>query len=275
MTDILVVEDDRNARAALTKALGREGHRVTAAGSLAEAEEALTKGAFDLALCDVVLPDGDGLDLVSRIRATEALVIVMTAHGTVDRAVRAMKDGAADFIEKPIHLEKLRLLIERSFGHRRLVDENRRLKKALENRYRFQNIIGSSPAMQEVFQVVEQVAPTRATVLILGESGTGKELIANALHYNSDRARGPLVKVNCAALTETLLESELFGHEKGAFTGAVQRRKGRFEVADGGTLFLDEVADIPSPTQVKLLRVLQEHTFERVGGNDPIRVNVR
>jgi DNA-binding NtrC family response regulator len=203
------------------------------------------------------------------------VVVVMTAYATVDRAVRAMKEGADDFLEKPLLLDKLRIIIERSLGHRRIRDENLRLRKALKNRYGFDNIIGSSPAMQEVFQVVEQVAPTRATVLILGESGTGKELIANAIHYRSDRAKGPLVKVNCAALTETLLESELFGHEKGAFTGAVQRRKGRFEIADGGTLFLDEVAEIPPTTQVKLLRVLQEQSFERVGGNETLQVDVR
>ncbi len=275
MTEILVVEDDRNAREALKKALRNDGHKTRTAASFAEGSKALEEASFDLVLCDVVLPDGDGLDLIGRARKSGAQVIVMTAFGTVDRAVRAMKEGAQDFLEKPIHLDKLRVVIDRALGHRRLLEENVRLREALKKRYRFDSIIGDSPAMQEVFQVVEQVAPTQATVLLLGESGTGKELIANAIHFNSKRARGPLVKVNCAALTETLLESELFGHEKGAFTGALQRRKGRFEIADGGSLFLDEVAEIPHPTQVKLLRVLQEHAFERVGGNETIHVDVR
>ena len=275
MSDVLVVEDDRNAREALRKALTRDGHRVAAVSTRAEALAALEQNPPDLALCDVVLPDGDGLDLVKRLRESGAVVVVMTAFATIDRAVRAIKEGADDFLEKPILLDKLRIILDRALGSRRLHDENARLQRALKERYRFDNIIGSSPAMQEIFQVVEQVAPTRATVLILGESGTGKELIANAIHHGSDRAKGPLVKVNCAALTETLLESELFGHEKGSFTGAAQRRKGRFEIADGGTLFLDEIGEIPPPTQVKLLRVLQEQAFERVGGNETLRVDVR
>ncbi|MHC5038593.1 MAG: sigma-54-dependent transcriptional regulator [Planctomycetota bacterium] len=275
MAEVLVVEDDRNAREALRKALTKDGHKVKPAGSMAEAFAAMEGDEFDLALCDVILPDGDGLDLIAKLRKAGTLVIVMSAYGTIDRAVRAMKEGAEDFLEKPIHLEKLRILIERAIGHRRLKKENVRLQQALKTRYKFDNIIGSSPVMQEVFQVVEQVAPTRATVLLLGESGTGKELFANAIHYRSNRSEGPLVKVNCAALTETLLESELFGHERGAFTGAVQRRKGRFEIAHGGTMFLDEVAEIPPPTQVKLLRVLQEQAFERVGGNETIKVDVR
>ncbi len=277
MGDMLVIEDDRNARIGLKRAFEKEGFKVDAAASAAEAMAFIESGLYDAVLSDIVLPDGDGLELLKTVKESspDTIVVMMTAFGSVKRAVKAMKIGAYDFIEKPVDLEKLRLVIRRAISERSVREENVRLKRELKKQYRFDNIVGQSEAMQKVYRLVEQVAPTKATVLILGESGTGKELVANALHYNSQRADGPFIKVNCASLTETLLESELFGHEKGSFTGAFSQRKGRFELANGGTLFIDELSEIPRTTQVKLLRVLQEHEFERVGGNETIPVDVR
>jgi DNA-binding NtrC family response regulator len=277
MKELLIIEDDRNARRGLVRAFEKAGYTVVQAATAQEALKALKEKRFDVVLSDIVLPDGDGLELLKTVKesAPDTVVVMMTAFGNVRRAVKAMKVGAYDFIEKPVDLEKLRLVVKRALSERSVREENVLLKSRLRDRYRFDNIIGTSPAIQKVFGMIEQVGPTRATVLLTGESGTGKELIANAIHYNSLRAKGPLVKVNCASLTQTLLESELFGHEKGSFTGAVSRRLGRFEIADKGTLFLDELSEIPRITQVKLLRVLQEHEFERVGGNETIKVDVR
>ncbi len=277
MAAVLIVEDDRNARAALAKALEMEGHEVALAGSAEEALRLLREREIGVVLSDVVMPGMDGIALLERIKGErpETVVVMMTAYGTVERAVSAMKLGAYDFLEKPLKLELVRPVVARALERHGLAAENRRLREELREKYHFRHLVGSTPPMQEIFQVVAQVAPSKASVLILGESGTGKELIANAIHYESPRSGGPFVKVNCAALSETLLESELFGHEKGAFTGAIARRKGRFEAAHAGTLFLDEIAEISPGTQVKLLRVLQEHAFERVGGNETIRVDVR
>ncbi|MCI0340561.1 MAG: sigma-54 dependent transcriptional regulator [Planctomycetales bacterium] len=277
MSLVLIVEDDRNARAALAKGLEKEGHDVIGAGTSEEALRLLREQDVGLVLSDVVMPGMDGMALLERVKADrpETVVVLMTAYGTIEKAVAAMKLGAYDFLQKPLDLEKVRPVVARALERHGLAAENRRLREELREKYRFRHLVGSAPPMQEIFQVVAQVAPSKASVLILGESGTGKELIANAIHYESPRSGGPFVKVNCAALSETLLESELFGHEKGAFTGAIARRKGRFEAAHGGTLFLDEIAEISAATQVKLLRVLQEHAFERVGGNETIRVDVR
>ena len=219
----------------------------------------------------------DGVELLQKLRELDpdTAVIVTTAFGAVDTAVAAMRAGAVDYLTKPINVDELLLVIERALEQSRLRRETHELRTQLAERYRFDNVIGSSPKMQQVFKVVAQVAPSRATVLLSGESGTGKELIAAAVHHRSPRNDGPFVKLHCAALAESLLESELFGHERGAFTGAERRREGRFEQANGGTLFLDEIGDISAATQVKLLRVLQEHEFERVGGNQTIRVDVR
>jgi DNA-binding NtrC family response regulator len=219
----------------------------------------------------------DGIDLMrkTRERDPERVVVVMTAYGAVDTAVAAMREGAADYLTKPINVDELSLVIERALERRRLRAEAGQLRERLSQKHRIQNIVGGSPAMQPLFDTILQVAPSRASVLITGESGTGKELIAAAIHEHSPRAAGPFVKLHCAALAETLLESELFGHERGAFTGAMARRDGRFQQADRGTLFLDEIGEISPATQVKLLRFLQEHEFERVGGNQTIKVDVR
>jgi two-component system NtrC family response regulator len=223
------------------------------------------------------MPDMSGLDLVKAVReiTPEASIVVITAYGTVDTAVAAIKFGAADYLTKPVNLDELLYRVEQVRDRRRLLSENRELREALETHHRIEGIIGEGGRMLEVFSMVRRVASSEATVLIRGESGTGKELIAKAIHYGSPRASGPMIRVNCAALPETLLESELFGHEKGAFTGAVATRKGRFELADGGTLFLDEIGDLPLLLQAKLLRVLQEKEFERIGSSNPVRVNVR
>ena len=215
--------------------------------------------------------------MLSRLlgRDPKPVLILLTAYGNIETAVEAMKRGAYDFLAKPVDLDRLDLLLRRALAERRLGAENRRLKEQLDSKHGFENIIGTSPAMREVFETIRQAAPTRATVLIQGESGTGKELVARALHQCSPRREGPFVPVHCAALAPTLLESELFGHEKGAFTGAVERRRGRFEMADGGTLFLDEIGEIDASLQVKILRVLEERKFERVGGTETLSVDVR
>jgi Nif-specific regulatory protein len=223
------------------------------------------------------MPGLSGLELMAKVRERDpdAVVIVMTAFGAVESAVQAMRQGAADYLTKPVNLDELSLVLKRELERKRLRKEAGQLRERLSEKHRITNIIGSSAAMQQVFDAVLQVAPSRASVLINGESGTGKELIAAAIHEHSPRAKKPFVKLHCAALAESLLESELFGHEKGSFTGAVGRREGRFEQADGGTLFLDEIGDISPAIQVKLLRFLQEHEFERVGGNQTVKVDVR
>ena len=274
---ILVVDDEPAQRELVSGFLRKRGFEVDEAAGGQAALARFTQEPFDLVLTDQRMPDLSGLDLLQRLRAVtpEAAVIVMTAYGTIETAVGAIKAGATDYLSKPINLDELLHRIERVRERQRLLGENRELRAALEERHRVEGIIGDSGRMQEVLSLVRRVAGSDATVLIRGESGTGKELIARAIHHASPRAAGPLVAVSCAALPEGLLESELFGHEKGAFTGAAASRKGRFELADGGSIFLDEIGDLPLHLQVKLLRVLQERQFERVGGTRTIPVDVR
>jgi len=274
---ILVVDDEPAQLELLSGFLNKQGFETVLADSGSKALEIFRLEPIDLVITDQKMPDMSGLDLLKAIRLInpEAPVVVITAYGTVDTAVAAIKSGAADYLTKPVNLDELLYRIEQVFDRRRLLTENRELREALQSHHRIDGIIGEGGRMLEVFSLVRRVAPSEATVLIRGESGTGKELIAKAIHYGSPRASCAMIRVNCAALPETLLESELFGHEKGAFTGALAARKGRFELADGGTLFLDEIGDLPLPLQAKLLRVLQEREFERIGSGRPIRVNVR
>jgi two-component system NtrC family response regulator len=277
MDTILVVDDEKNYLLVMETLLTGAGYEVLTVDSGEEALEQIRRNDLDLIITDMKMPRMSGIELMEQLKQVypDLPVIMMTAYGTVEKAVEAMKKGAFDYILKPFKNEELLLTIRKALDLRHLLTENRRLKQDLEQRYRFENIVGNSKSMQSIFAMVEKVAQTRATVLISGESGTGKELIARAVHHRSPRSGGPFISVNCGALTETLLESELFGHEKGAFTNALAMRKGRFELAEGGTLFLDEVAEMSPALQVKLLRVLQEMEFERVGGNKTIRVDVR
>ena len=274
---ILVVDDEPPQLELISGFLKKQGFEVTLAESGEKALQIFRRESFDLVLTDQRMPNLSGLDLLKAVRAVnpETPVIVVTAYGSIETAVSAIKAGATDYLTKPLNLDELLHRIEKVREHHRLVLENRDLREELGERHRIEGIIGESGRMLEVFSLVRRVAPSEATVLIRGESGTGKELIAKAIHFASPRASGPLVKVNCAALPETLLESELFGHEKGAFTGAFVTRKGRFEVASGGTIFLDEIGDLPTHLQAKLLRVLQEREFERVGSSKPISIDVR
>jgi two-component system, NtrC family, response regulator HydG len=274
---ILLVDDDIAHRIMLKVNLGSEGYRVEVAADGDEVLPFLRHHEVDLILLDMKMARMDGLATLSvLLQAGYTLpVIVLTAFSSVETAVEAMRKGAFDYITKPVDIEELKLVIERALSFRILSEENKTLKHRLGERFAFDNIIGKSAAMQEMFATLSMVAPTDATVLITGESGTGKELVANALHHNSPRRAFPFIKLNCAALNENLLESELFGHEAGAFTGAAGRRKGRFELAHKGTLFLDEIGDMSLPTQAKILRVLQEGEFERLGGAETIKVDVR
>ena len=274
---ILVTEDDARTRESLSRVMTRAGYRTLTAADGAEALVLLERETVDVVLTDLKMPGIDGISLLERLRARspETIVIILTAFGTVDHAVEAMKKGAYDFLTKPINLDKVDLLLQHALEARRLVRENRELKLRLRETAGLKHLLGQSAAMQRLREIVQQVAATDAAALILGETGTGKELVAHGIHYGSARADRPFVKVSCAALPEGLLESELFGHERGAFTGARERRKGRFELAHGGTLFLDEVGDMSPPTQAKLLRVLQEQEFERVGGSQTVRIDVR
>jgi len=274
---IVVVDDEPAQRELIGGFLTKQGHEVFPAASGAEALAHVKDRRVDLVLSDCRMPGMSGPELLLGIKAVnpEIPLILMTAYGTVETAVQAMKDGAADYLTKPLDLEELLIRLARVTEQSRLRSEVRDLQARLVERHRLEGIIGESGRMQEVLALAKRVAPSDATVLIRGESGTGKELIARAIHFNSARASGPLVNLNCAALPEQLLESELFGHEKGAFTGAVGQRKGRFEQADGGSIFLDEIGDLSPALQVKLLRVLQERRFERVGGNRTLAVDVR
>jgi DNA-binding NtrC family response regulator len=274
---ILIVDDEVNARTALAELLRDEGYSVETAADGFKALPKLDEFAPALLLTDLKMPGMDGIELMqkARERDPDCVVVVMTAYGAVDTAVKAMRAGAADYLTKPVNMEELSLVLARELERRRLRAEAGQLRERLHARHRITNIVGTSQVMQRAFDALLQVAPSRASVLITGESGTGKELIAAAIHEHSPRSSGPFVKLHCAALAETLLESELFGHEKGSFTGAAGRRDGRFQQADKGTLFLDEIGDISPATQVKLLRFLQEHEFERVGGNQTIKVDVR
>jgi len=274
---ILVVDDDAEIVALLKELLVKAGHQASAVSTGAAAIAAGKEEPFDVILVDVRLPDMDGLAVLRAIQAVapEVAVIVMTAFGTVEMAIQAIKAGAYDYVPKPFKLDEVRIAVARALERKRLLAENRKYRQTLRGKYRLENVVGASGPMLEIFKVVARVAPTRSTVLIQGESGTGKELIARTLHYNSERAQGAFVTVDCGALPETLLESELFGHERGAFTGATGLKRGLFEVARGGTCFLDEIGDVSPAVQSRLLRVLQEHEIRRVGGTEPIKTDVR
>jgi len=271
---ILIVEDEKISLVTLRDALKKKGYDVTACATGNDALEKIEQSVYDVVLTDLRLPSMSGSDILKRVKekTPDTQVIVMTAYGTVETAVEALKLGAYDYLTKPFSYDELYILLDKIRGHQKIVEENIRLKKALSGT---REIIGSSKKMRRILDMVETVADSHYSVLIYGETGTGKELIANEVHRHSSRSDQPLIKINCAALSESLLESELFGHEKGAFTGADKKRKGRFELADGGAIFLDEVDDIPLNVQVKLLRVLQEREFERVGGTATISVDVR
>ena len=274
---ILIVDDEKNTREGLKWALEEKNVEVGLASDGREAIDLLAAQNFDIVITDLKMPHMDGLELLDHIRRNDpqTLVVILTGHATVENAVAAMKKGAYDYIEKPVNPEELNVLVDRALEHKNLREENEQLRRTLQKHYGLDNIIGQSEPMQHVFQKIIQVAPTKATILIQGESGTGKELIASSIHYNSSRKNNPFVKLNCGALTPTLLESELFGHEKGAFTDAHRQKIGRFELADKGTLLLDEISETTLEFQVRLLRVLQEQEFERVGGTQTIRVDVR
>jgi DNA-binding NtrC family response regulator len=274
---ILVVDDEVNARTALADLLRDEGFEVEMAADAFKALGKYADFAPHVVITDLKMPGMDGIELVKKIRAADdpAAVIVMTAFGDVATAVEAMHAGAADYLTKPLNFDELLVVVKRVMSTQELVRETRELRQRVRDRVAPSNLIGEAPPMQRVFEIIDQVAPSKATVLITGESGTGKELVANAIHQRSPRANGPFIKLHCAALAESLLESELFGHERGSFTGAMARKDGRFSLADGGTLFLDEIGEISPAIQVKLLRFLQEHEFERVGGTQTIRVDVR
>jgi DNA-binding NtrC family response regulator len=274
---ILVVDDEVNARTALAELLRDEGFDVEMAADAFKALGKYESFSPHVVLTDLKMPGMDGIELVKKLRAFEepCEVIVMTAFGAVETAVEAMRAGASDYLTKPLNFDELLIVLNKVLENSQLRRETTQLRARVRERVAPNNIIGDAPVMQRVFEVIDQVAPSRATVLVTGESGTGKELVANAIHQRSPRARGPFIKLHCAALAESLLESELFGHERGAFTGAVGRKDGRFSLADGGTLFLDEIGEIAPTIQVKLLRFLQEHEFERVGGTQTLKVDVR
>jgi DNA-binding NtrC family response regulator len=274
---LLIVDDEKAMVLALRGALSKEGYLIETAGSGEEAVRLLETGNFHVVITDLSMNGVSGMQVLARARALDPdlAVIMITAHGSEKVAVEAMKLGAADYLPKPFDNDELRVVVRRAMDTALLRRDHRRLLEQVHGAFGFEQIIGTSPPMRRVFETIEKVADTDVTVLIRGESGTGKELVANALHYRSPRRTKPLVKMNCAALSRELVESELFGHERGAFTGAITRREGKFEAADGGTLFLDEVGDMPLETQAKLLRAVQEKEFERVGGNAPIKVDVR
>ncbi len=274
---ILIVDDESNARAALSEILREEGYATETAADGFKALGKLDEFAPDVILTDLKMPGLDGIAFMEKARAASpgAAFVVMTAFGTISSAVEAMKKGAENYLLKPLDPEALGAVVERAMEKARLVQEAQRLRDRLRERNAFSHIVSNDPKMNAVLELVAQVGPSRASVLVCGESGTGKELIAEAIHAASPRAKAPFVRLHCAALSESLLESELFGHERGAFTGAVGRREGRFRQADTGTLFLDEIGEVPAAVQVKLLRFLQDKTFERVGGNDTLKVDVR
>jgi DNA-binding NtrC family response regulator len=277
MSVILVVDDDAPTREALESGLKKMGHEIIAAGTGGAALEEVRRQAVDLAIIDLKLPDMEGTDLFEALRILRpaAMAIMISGHATVDEAVSALKKGIYDFITKDFRMHELRKVVNKALETQQLLAENERLRQALQDRGPAGRILGRGPALLKVIHMINQIAPLKSTVLLTGESGVGKELVAEAIHHQSPRKGKPLVKLNCGALPEGLIESELFGHEKGSFTGAIQQRKGRFELADGGTIFLDEISEMPLSTQVKLLRVLQEGEFERVGGTQTLKTDVR
>ncbi|MCH2154683.1 MAG: sigma-54 dependent transcriptional regulator [Opitutales bacterium] len=276
IASLLIVDDEKHTREGLGLNF-EDRYDVYLAANAQEAFNLMESQPFDVVLTDLRMAGKSGLTVIDKClkMPNPPVCIMMTAYGSVDTAVKAMKRGAFDFLPKPVNLEKLEILIQRALESRNLKEENVQLHERLDKKYQFTSIVGDSPALNQVIETVKQVAPTKATVLLTGETGTGKELFAQAIHQNSERNRGPFLAVNCAALAANLLESELFGHEKGAFTGAMERRIGRFEAADGGTLFLDEIGEIDASTQVKLLRFLESRSFERLGSQKPIAVDVR
>ena len=274
---VLLVDDDESFRRVQEYQLDSAGYQVTSVADGEAALEAFREGLHDLVVTDVRMPGLDGLELLARVRAIspDTPVVMITAQATIETAVEAMKQGAFEFLTKPFPGEKLRLTLERAREFARLQRENRELRREVEGRFSFENLIGSTPPMKALFDSMELAAPAASTVLIFGETGTGKELVARAIHYNSPRKEGSFVTVNCGAIPETLMEAELFGYRRGAFTGAETNRKGKFETADGGTLFLDEVGEIPLALQPKILRVLQSGEVDRLGSDRPVRVDVR
>jgi len=274
---ILVADDEKSMREFLDIMLKKEGYKVTLASNGEEVMKLIEKDIFDLALVDIRMPRQDGISVLKRIKSIspETVVIVITAYASADTAIKAMKEGAYDYIMKPFKIEEIKLIIQNALEKKHLQNENLLLKQVVRDRYHFENIIGQSSRMLDLYDLLEKVAPTKTNILISGESGTGKELAAKAIHYNSPRKDKPFVTLNCGAIPESLIETELFGHMKGAFTDAISTKKGLFEVADEGTLFLDEISELPLMMQVKLLRVLQDREFKRVGGTEDIRVDVR
>ena len=277
MANILVVDDEASIREVLEIMLRREGHECTCASDVTSAREALEHGSFHLVITDVRMPDGNGLDVLDAARKAnpDAVVLLITAYAATDTAIDAMRRGAYDYLTKPFKIDEIRHILKKALEAQALKRENRNLKNALEGRYGFRGIVGASSAMHKVFELVERIKDTKTNVLLKGESGTGKELVARSIHFNSVRKGAPFVAINCGAIPGTLLESELFGHAKGAFTGAIANKRGLFEQAEGGTLFLDEVSEIPIELQVKLLRAIQERTVRAVGSNNDVEVDVR
>jgi len=274
---ILVADDEQSMREFLDIMLKKEGYKVTLAPNGEEVIKLIEKDIFDLILMDIRMPRLDGISTLKKIKAIspETIVIMITAYASADTAIKAMKEGAYDYITKPFKVEEIKLIIKNALEKKNLQKENILLKQVVRDRYHFENIIGQSSKMLDLYKLLEKVAPTKTNILITGESGTGKELVAKAIHYNSPRKEKPFVTLNCGAIPETLIESELFGHMKGAFTDAIATKKGLFEVADEGSIFLDEISELPLLMQVKLLRVLQDREFKRVGGTEDIRVDVR
>ena len=274
---MLVVDDERSMREFLEIMLTKEGYTVQTAANGREALAQARKELFDLAILDIRMPKMDGIETLSQLKeiSPETVVLMITAYASTDTAIQAMKRGAYDYITKPFKIEEIKMTIRKALENKNLQAENLLLRQVVEDRYRLGNIIGSSHKMLQVFELVKKISPTKTNVLISGESGTGKELVAKAIHYNSPRKDSPFVVLNCGAIPENLLESELFGYMRGAFTGAISNKRGLFEAADGGTVFFDEIGELPLPMQVKLLRVIQDREFTRVGGTEPIRVDVR
>src|SRR5262245_37218569 len=274
---VLIVDDENAMRLALKALLSKEGYQVETAGSGEEAIRRIQPGSFHVVITDLSMPGVSGMQVLEHARAVDAdvAVIMITAYGSEKIAVQAMKLGAVDYLPKPFDNDEVRVVVRRWMETVALKRDHRRLLEQVQGDYGFESIVGRSPVMRRVFDTIGKVADADITVLVRGASGTGKELVANAVHYRSPRRGRPLIKMNCAALSRELVESELFGHERGAFTGAIARREGKFEAADGGTLFLDEVGDMPLETQAKLLRALQEREFDRVGGNQTLKVDVR